>query len=384
MIITQKDNLDRIIFELVFENSGAIFAKEGVANFLAKILNNRGSSKNPDTKFLGKLDNNAIHLSISAGKETITIHTSFLKEKQKIAFKLLKELLSQPNFTQNAFDKTKKEILSTIKRKQTDFDYIANINLNKITFKNSIGNPIIGENLNFTLDDIKSHFKNFFIQENLTFVVGGNFDKINFDEFISIFPKGQKQKTPFYLPKQENIKIIKPTEQSYIYFNTPYKLSKDEYYKAKLATFILGAGGFGSRMMEEIRVKNGFAYSAYARNSFTNHTTILKGHLQTKLENEQKAIKKLKNIIEEFTSKGITKEELLQAKQFLIGSEPLRNETLNQKLASKFNEYYYGFEKDYYKKELKLIEQITLDEINKFITKHKELNKLSLSIVNKG
>ena len=78
------------IFEIIFENSGALFAKEGLANFLAKTLQNRGTSKNPDTKFLSKLDNNAIHLSVASGRETITIHTSFLREKQNIALKLLK------------------------------------------------------------------------------------------------------------------------------------------------------------------------------------------------------------------------------------------------------------------------------------------------------
>jgi len=384
MVITQKDNLDRVIFEIIFENSGALFAKEGLANLLAKILQNRGTIKHPNTKFLEKLDNNAIHLSVAAGRETITIHTSFLKEKQKTALKLIKELLTTPNFTQEAFNKTKKEIESTIQRKQTDFDYIANINLNKISFKNTpLEYPIIGEKLKFNLDDVKNHFNNFFIQENITFVVGGNFDKIDFDEFKSIFPNGKKENIPFFIPKKANIETIKQTEQAYIYFNSPFNIKKEDHYKAKIASFILGAGGFGSRIMEEIRVKNGFAYSAYARNSFTNHSTLLKGHMQTKLENEKDAINKLQEVINNFVKNGITKDELIQAKQFLIGSEPLRNETLNQKLARLFNEYYNGYEKGYYKKELTLIENISLKELNKFIKNHPEIMDLSFSIVKK-
>ena len=384
MIITQKDNLDRVIFEIVFENSGALFAKEGVSNFLAKMLNNRGSSKNPETKFLEKLDNNAIHLSIASGRETITLHSSFLKEKQNTALKLIKELLSNPNFTQNAFDKTKKEILSTIQRKQNNFDYIASINLKKSSFKNTpLQYPIIGEKLDFDLDEIKNHFKNFFIQENITFVVGGNFDKIDFDELINLFPKGTKQPIPFFMPTISNVETIKPTEQAYIYFNSPFKVNKTERYKAKISSFILGSGGFGSRIMEEIRVKNGYAYSAYARNNFSNHTTILSGHMQTKLENEKDAISKLKEVIKNFVENGVTKDELISAKQFLIGSEPLRNETLNQKLAKLFNEYYNGYEKDYFKKELKLIEQISLDELNNFIKNHSEILDLSFSVVKK-
>jgi len=384
MIIKERDNLDRVIFEVIFENSGALFAKEGLANFLAKTFQKRGTSKNPETKFLQKLDNNAIHLSVASGRETITFHMSFLKEKQKTAIKLLKELLIDPNFSKKAFDKTKKEILSSIERKKSDFDYIASINLNKISFTNTpLAYSIIGEKLKFTLEEIKEHYKNFFIKENITFVMGGNFDEIETDEFLEMFPSGTKNKIPFFTPTQSEIIENKPTEQAYIYFNAPFNVDKKEHYKAKIATFILGAGGFGSRIMEEIRVKNGLAYSAYASNSFTNHTNILKGHMQTKIENQQFAIDKLKEIILEFSKNGISEEELIQAKNFLIGSEPLRNETLNQKLARKFNEYYNGYEKDYYKKELKLIEKLSIDELNEFILSHDEINKLSFSIVTK-
>jgi len=384
MVIIQKDNLDRVIFEIIFENSGAIFNKEGVTNFLAKMFQNRGSLKNPNTKFLEKLDNNAIHLSVASGRETITFHTSFLKEKQKTALNLLKELLTFPNFTQEAFDKTKKEIEATIQRKETDFDYIASKNLNKATFKNTpLQYPILGEKIDFTLDDIKTHFEQFFIKENITFVVGGNFSDIDFDEFKNLFNNGEKKPIPFFLPQVSNIEELKPTQQAYIYFNSPYDVKKEDRYKAKIASFILGSGGFGSRIMEEIRVKNGFAYSAYARNNFSNHTSLLTGHMQTKLENEQEAISKLKEVIFNFVENGVTNEELIQAKQFLIGSEPLRTETLTQKLSRLFNEYYNGYEKDYFKKELSLIENISLEELNQFIKNHKEILNLSFSIVKK-
>jgi len=384
MVIKERDNLDRVIFEVIFENSGALFAKEGLTNFLAKMFKKRGTLKNPETKFLQKLDDNAIHLSVASGRETITFHMSFLKEKQKTAIKLLKELLSEPNFNEESFNKTKKEILSSIARKKSNFDYIASINLNKISFKNTpLAYPIMGEKLDFTLEEVINHYKNFFIKENMTFVIGGNFDEIDTNEFLALFPNGIKQKIPFFTPIQDSITTKKETHQAYIYFNAPFNVEKSDRFKAKVATFILGAGGFGSRIMEEIRVKNGLAYSAYASNSFTNHTNLLKGHMQTKIENQEFAIDKLKEIILEFSQNGVTKEELLQAKQFLIGSEPLRNETLNHKLARKFNEYYNGYEKDYYKKELKLIEELSLDELNKFIKNHNEINKLSFSIVTK-
>jgi len=149
---------------------------------------------------------------------------------------------------------------------------------------------------------------------------------------------------------------------------------------AKIATFILGAGGFGSRVMEEIRVKKGYAYSAYVQNDFHKTYSIIKGYMQTKLENTDDAIDTIEKIFDEFYTKGITQEELNQAKQFLIGSEPLRNEILAQRLLRKFREYYFNLGEGYYEKELKLIEKTSLLEINEFI-KNNRPQKLSYSIV---
>jgi len=385
MIITEKDNLDRVHFEMIVENSGALFGINGIAYFLTKMLRKGGSLKNPRTKFLQKLEDNAIKLDVIAGREFISISLSFLSEKQKIALNLLEELLTYPNFTEENFKKVKKEIDAERKAKNNNLDYVAKNLLNKISFKNTpLEYPLIGEEDNkISLKDVKEHFKNFFIKENLTFVVGGNFKKIDFDRFTNLFPNGKRKPIPFFEPVQSFGELKRETEQAYIYFNSPYRVDKESRYLAKVATFILGSGGFGSRVVEEIRVKHGLAYSAYVSYQFNNYTKNLNGHMQTKLENEEFAIEKLKELISTFIENGVEENELQQAKNFLIGSEPLRNEVMGQRLILKFLEYYNGFEKGYYKKELQKIEQISLDEINRFIKNHSEILDLSFAVVKK-
>ena len=105
--------------------------------------------------------------------------------------------------------------------------------------------------------------------------------------------------------------------------------------------------------------------------------------MQTKIENTNEAIKTLKDEISKFVNEGISEEELLSAKQFLIGSEPLRNETMAQRLNRKFNEYYQNLGENYFTKELDLIKNVTLKEINEFIKSHTEIENLSIAIVTK-
>jgi predicted Zn-dependent peptidase len=155
----------------------------------------------------------------------------------------------------------------------------------------------------------------------------------------------------------------------------------DEYYKARVSMFVLGAGGFGSRLMEEIRVKRGLAYSAYCYTRITKSYSTFNGHMQTKLESLDEAKKVTQEVIANFVKNGITQKELDQAKKYLLGNEPLRTETLAQRLDRTFSEYYDGLGLGNSAKDLEKISKLTLDEINKFIKEHNEINKLSFAIV---
>jgi zinc protease len=378
MFIFEKDNIGRSFLEIIFLNAGSIFAPDGVANFAKEMLN-RGTIQKKE-KFFSELEEEAININFGINQEYFTISIKCLNSKRNKALNKLIELFENLNLTDEAFEKTKKEILAKKENLKNNNDYIANKNLYKAIFKNTpLSIPVIGENIEeISLDNIENFIKNDLTQ-NVIIINGGQ--KFNYEKFLDILPKAKKEKYPFYYPIQNNIKENKKVEQSYIYFASDFDIDKNELHLAKIATFILGSGGFGSRIMEEIRVKKGYAYSAYAFNNFKKTHKILSGYMQTKLENTEDAINTLKNIIEDFVKNGITKEELNDAKKFLLGSEPLRNETLSQRLLKKFNEYYLELPKDYYKKELKLIKNTKFDEINNFIKKYQNIKNLSFSIL---
>ncbi len=383
MIIFEKDDLGRSVIEITFKNAGSIYAKAGVAYFLTHIFNTKGTLRKKE-KFYSIIEQDAIEFHTSVNRECFSISIKFLNSKTSKAIKLLKEILISPNITQESFEKSKKEIFAKIQNKKNDHDYVASNNLFKTIFQNTpLSEPILSENIqNISLKDIKNFYKCLF-QKDYIIINGGK--KINLSDIVSLFNK-KPQKTPIFIPrKSDTVKEYKNVEQSYIHFASHFNVEyRSELHLAKIAVFILGAGGFGSRMMEEIRVKRGYAYSAYANNVFRKTYKLLNGHLQTKIQNTQDAIKIVRNLIDNFQEKGINENEFKAAKQFLIGSEPLRNETLNQRLYRKFNEIYLELPQNYYEKELKLIQNTTLDEVNEFIKNHPEIKNITFSIITKN
>ena len=395
-MITEKDNrLPLINLQLIFRVSGSIEDgdKPGLARLAASILG-EGTRSHGASKFAELLAADAIHLSAHAGVETFVIELSMLKEKEKEAFMRLKELLVDPNLTEDALTKVKTKALGDLQAKEDDFDYIADKNLKKLLFENTpLAHPPLGTKESIqavTLNDIENFLKTHLVLKRTIVAIGGDIDQNASKELTSlleVLPEGKKAQLGYYTAsdKEKEITTKKETKQAYIYFGSPYNLkyNDEDVYKARVSTFILGTGGFGSRLMEMIRVKHGLAYSAYARVSFNKSHSYFSGYMQTKLESQKDAVALTKEVIRDFVAKGVTQEELDQTKRFLLGSEPLRNETMNQRLHRAFMEYYKGFELGHSKQELKKIESLTLEELNEFIHKHGEIEKLSWSIVTK-
>jgi len=395
IIYEKTEKLPLRVVELVFKNSGYIAdTKAGVASMSAALLG-EGTKSEGALKFATDLDNHAITLNAGNGRETFVITLEALDSEFDFGLKKLTELLDEPNYTKEAFEKIQKQRLGVLMSKRSDYDYIASTNLHKILFKGTpLAHPSLGDEesiKSMKLDDIREFISSHLHLDNLIVEIGGNMSEDEVKEIVSKIlphlPKGEVSPLKHYRANENQAKevVYKDTDQAYIYFGSPYYMRPNSKEKVlgKVAVFALGSSGFGSRMMEEIRVKRGLAYSAYARFSVNKSISYLAGYLQTKLESQDEAIKEVKKIVDNFVAEGITQDELDSAKKFYLGSEPLRTETLSQRLNRAFHEYYNGTGIGWSKKELEMIKNLTLDEVNSFIKSHKEISKLSWSIVTK-
>ncbi|MGA1939128.1 M16 family metallopeptidase [Arcobacter sp. YIC-310] len=396
VIFEEQKSLPTLNLQLVFQDSGYIQDKEksGLVSLSSKLLN-EGTKELGSTKFAQKLEENAISLSTSNGFETFVVELSNIKDVSNKAINLLTQLLSSPNYSDNVLDKLKTIQIGALKRKENDFDYTARNLLKATLFENTpLQNPSSGtiESISkIKLNDIKEFLDETLVLNKLIVVAGGDLDYEELKKLIKpllkTLKKGDKpslEKIEFKSKQKEEV-ILKDTQQAYIYFGSSCNVeTKDkDSYMAKVASFILGGSGFGSRLMEEIRVKRGLAYSAYGYISVNKSHSYFTGYLQTKNESANEAKELVSSIVKDFVKKGVTAEELEAAKNFLTGSEPLRSETLAQRLNRAFTLYYRGLPQDYSKKELEKIQNLKLEDLNKYIASHDEINKLTFAIVRK-
>jgi predicted Zn-dependent peptidase len=393
LILEKESRLPLANVEFVFRDSGVLASnKAGLVSLAASLLN-EGSAKSGAQKFAKELEDRAIEFSANAGNETFVFTIDSLKEQFDFGLDKLIELIKEPNYTKEAFEKVKIKRLGVLARKGDDFDYIAHNGLKELLFSNSaLALPKLGDKKSIEsleLNDIKSFLDNHLFLDNLIVVIGGDFSDKEAIAIVKKFASNLKRGNPNKIAKiktsnkAETKEVQKDTEQAYVYFGAPYNMDIANKQKVigKVASFILGSSGFGSRLMEEIRVKRGLAYSAYSRFIVNKTNSYFFGYLQTKLENQKEATSVVKEVVANYLKNGATQEELDSAKKFFLGSEPLRTETLGQRVGRAFNEYYSTLGLGFAKEELEIIKNLKLEELNSFIKEHQEIKDMSFFIV---
>jgi zinc protease len=120
-------------------------------------------------------------------------------------------------------------------------------------------------------------------------------------------------------------RIAHPASQSHILLGYPgIKRGDPDLFPLYVGNYILGGGGFVSRLTEEVREKRGLVYSVYSYFMPMGELGPFQIGLQTKKEQAQDAIQLVNQTLDNFLKKGVTEAELKAAKANIIGGFPMR------------------------------------------------------------
>ncbi len=120
-------------------------------------------------------------------------------------------------------------------------------------------------------------------------------------------------------------KIQHPASQSHILLGYPgVKRGDVDYFPLYVGNYILGGGGFVSRLTEEVREKRGLVYSVYSYFMPMAELGPFQIGLQTKRDQAEEALKLVRETLAKFIAGGVTEAELNAAKQNITGGFPLR------------------------------------------------------------
>ncbi|MEJ5211709.1 MAG: insulinase family protein, partial [Burkholderiales bacterium] len=137
---------------------------------------------------------------------------------------------------------------------------------------------------------------------------------------------------PIPSPAGQTVRLPHPATQAHILMGQPGMSRLDpDYFPLLVGNYVLGGGGFDSRILKEIRQKRGLAYSAYSYFLPLAQPGPLIMGVQTKKEDAPEVLRVLKETVSRFVTEGPTGAELAQARNNIVLGFPLRMDS-NRKI----------------------------------------------------
>lgn len=152
--------------------------------------------------------------------------------------------------------------------------------------------------------------------------------------------------------------------QAHVLIGQPgYKRADPDYFPLLVGNYILGGGGFVSRLSEEVRQKRGLSYSVYSYFSPGMHAGAFTVGLQTRPDQAAQAVQVSRDVLKRFVAEGPTDAEMKAARDFMIGGFALRIDS-NRKLADNLaNIAWYDLPLDYLDTWTRQVEQVTAAQV---------------------
>lgn len=272
--------------------------------------------------------------SLDADQASFSLRT-LTSEKDK-ALTVFNKILHQPDFPQAVLAREKARMIAGLQEDETQPDSI----VNKAFMQALYGNhpyslPESGEVKTIEAikrEDLQAFYQQYYSAKSAVIALIGDMTKAEAHEIAEKVSAGLPQ-TPAVgaLPKvslptaANKQQIAHPASQAHILLGYPGVARGDaDYFPLYVGNYILGGGGFVSRLTEEVREKRGLVYSVYSYFMPMAEQGPFQVGLQTKKEQAGEALKVVNETLANYMKNGVTAEELQAAKSNITGGFPMR------------------------------------------------------------
>jgi len=311
-----------------------------------------------------------------------TLSSSVQKDK---ALSLFNNVIHAPDFPVPVLNRERDRIIASIKQSMTQPETIANLAFMQSLYgdhpyaHNEAGNINSLQKVNQA--DLKQFYKNYYLSSEASIVI---VKKIS-ESISQGLPQGNTKHNIASVINQNYAgvkKIQHPAKQAHILMGMPVlKRGEKDYFPLYVGNYILGGGGFVSRLTEEVREKKGLVYSVYSYFMPLYVEGPLEIGLQTKKEQADEALSIVNSTIKKFIDEGPTEKELIAAKQNLVGGFPLRLDS-NAKIVDYLSMIaFYKLPISYIDNYISEINKVTIDQIKMAFKSKIDPNKLTTIIV---
>ncbi len=318
--------------------------KPGTANLTSSLLD-EGAGDLDAKAFQQRVESRAIELSFSVSRDYFNGTLRTLSENRDEAFNLLHLALTSPRFDTEAVERVRTQIVSGLRRDETNPNTLASRNWWSAAFPNhpygQESKGTLASVPQITVEDMRDYLRRVLARNELKIAIVGDVDPQSAGALID--------RAFGSLPARNDLKPILATNprglgrrivttvgvpQAVVTFGGPGLSRKDpDFMAAYIVNHVLGGGSFSSRLYREVREKRGLAYGVSESLVWFKNAAVTIGGTAVRAEKTGDAIAIIEQEVKRMAEEGPTVEELARAKSYLKGAYPLSLDT-SSKIAS--------------------------------------------------
>lgn len=312
----------------------------------------------------------------SAGQDrmSFTLRSLTYPDLLQKAVQLGARELGEPAFPDTVWQRDRQRMVASIREANTRPGTIANRTFGQAVYgTHPYGYDTNEESLaRITVEDMRSFYRSIQPCRAKVSVVGA-VNRAQADQIVtallSRLPAGNCQALP---PVAEVSPLSAAAErsipfasaQAHVLIGQPgYKRDDPDYFPLLVGNYILGGGGFVSRLSEEVRQKRGLSYSVYSYFAPGMHAGAFILGLQTRPDQAAQAVQVSRDVVRRFVADGPTAAELKAAKDFMIGGFALRIDSNRKLLDNLANIAWYDLPLDYLDTWTRQVEKVTAADV---------------------
>lgn len=310
-------------------------AKPGVAGITRHVMT-LGAAGLSDEKISKQFADVGAQLGggVDDDKSSLKLRTLSSALERDKALDLYIKILQKPDFPEDVLAREKARVISGLKEAATQPETIADKAFSKALF----GSHPYGFNAEpeqvdqIKRDDVQKFYRTYYGAQGAVIALIGDMSReqaAKIAEMISLDLPNADKPAPLakvaYPTAASEQRIAHPATQAHILLGYPgMKRGDEDFYPLYVGNYVLGGGGFVSRLTEEVREKRGLVYSVYSYFMPMAELGQFQVGLQTKREQADAALALVRETLNKFIKDGVTDAELKAAKQNLVGGFPMR------------------------------------------------------------
>jgi len=367
--------------------------KPGLANLVASLLD-EGTTTRTSKQIAEQIDFVGGSLEVKASEDFTTASARVLKKDIDLGFTLLADMLQRPAFHKQEFERVRTQILGEMASDNDDPGHVAMKAFNQLVFHSHPYRwPLNGteESLNkITPADVREFYQKEYLPGQVILTIVGDVTQEQVASLVQTHFGGWKKAVPPARSIKKAAPIDKKTVQlidkdltqsTIVLGHGGISRTNPDFYAVTVMNYILGAGGFSSRLMDSIRDKQGLAYGIMSHFDAKLMPGSFWINLQTRSESTNQAIAGVLAELKSIRDAPVSDQELSEAKSFLVGSFPLRLDS-TAKLAQVLAQVeFYGLGFEYFTDYPKWIEKVTKEDVQRVARQYLDPQRYALVVV---